>query len=193
MKSCSVGKNPPANAGDMGSILGSGRSPEEGNGNPLQHSCLGNPMGRGAWQATVHEVARESDMTYRLNNNNTMKSFNKSTIRGNRPHKIDLTSNTNCKFRHWRWECVVGGGFKIRFGNSPGLTEFTESYYTLDLLQAKGHRWKLATGRDVQSRVWERFKCGGFDYPLSMKSWKHHLLPVTLCGNTEYYQPGKLS
>ena len=185
-------KNPPANAGDMGSILGSGRSPEEGNGNPLQHSCLGNPMGRGAWQATVHEVAREADMTYRLNSNDAMKSF-KSTIRGNRPHKIDLTSNTNCKFRHWRCGYVVGGGFTIRFCNSTGLTEFTESYYTHDLLHGKGHRLKLATRRNAQGRVWERFKWGGFDHPLSMKSWKHHLLLVTMCDNTEYYQPGKLT
>ena len=46
----------------MGSIPGSGRSPGEGNGNPLQYFCLGNPMDRGAWWATVHEVA-ESDMT----------------------------------------------------------------------------------------------------------------------------------
>ena len=55
--------NQPANAGDMGSILGSGESPREGNGNPLQYSCLGNPMDRRAWQATVHGVATESDMT----------------------------------------------------------------------------------------------------------------------------------
>ena len=44
----SVVKNPPANAGDAGSIPGSGRSPGEGNGNPLQYSCLENPMGRAA-------------------------------------------------------------------------------------------------------------------------------------------------
>ena len=43
---------------ESGSILESGRSPEEGNGNPLQYSCLGNPMDRGAWWATVHGVAR---------------------------------------------------------------------------------------------------------------------------------------
>ena len=49
-------KNPPANAGDAGSIPGPGRSPGEGNGNVLQYSCLGNPMDRGAWQATVHGV-----------------------------------------------------------------------------------------------------------------------------------------
>ena len=42
------------NAGDPGEILGSGRSPGEGNGNPLQYSCLENPMDRGIWQATVH-------------------------------------------------------------------------------------------------------------------------------------------
>ena len=46
------------NAGDLGSIPGSGRSREEGNGNPLQYSCLGNRMDRGAWRATVHEVAK---------------------------------------------------------------------------------------------------------------------------------------
>ena len=54
-------KNPPANAadaGDVGSIPGSGRSPGEGNGNPLQYSCLGNPMDRGARRATVHGVAK---------------------------------------------------------------------------------------------------------------------------------------
>jgi len=48
--------SPPANAGHVGSIPGSGRSPREGNGNPLQCSCLGNPMDRGAWWATVHGV-----------------------------------------------------------------------------------------------------------------------------------------
>ena len=46
------------NAGDLGSIPGSGRSPGEGNGNWLQYSCLENPMGRGTWQVTVHEVAK---------------------------------------------------------------------------------------------------------------------------------------
>ena len=54
-------KNPPANAGasgDMNLILGSGISPGEGNGNPLQYSCQRNPMDRGAWWATVHGVAR---------------------------------------------------------------------------------------------------------------------------------------
>ena len=55
----SVVKNPPAgDAGDPGLIPGLGRSPGEGHGIPLQYSCLKNPMDRGAWWATVHEVAK---------------------------------------------------------------------------------------------------------------------------------------
>ena len=63
------------NAGDLGSIPGLGRSPGERNGNPLQYSCLENPMGRGAWWATVHGVAKSrtrlSDFifTFTLKNN----------------------------------------------------------------------------------------------------------------------------
>ena len=55
------GKESACNAGDLGLIYGSGRSPGEGKGNPLQYSCLRNPMDRGARQATVHGVAKESD------------------------------------------------------------------------------------------------------------------------------------
>ena len=57
-------KNPPANAGDLGSIPGLGRSTGEGNGNPFQYSCLGNPMDGGVYRwAIVYGVAKESDMT----------------------------------------------------------------------------------------------------------------------------------
>ena len=68
-------KNLHANAGDiedMGSIPGFERSPGEGNGNPLQYSCLGNPMDRGAWWAIVHGVAEELHMTYQLNKKTTL-------------------------------------------------------------------------------------------------------------------------
>ena len=58
----SVVKNTPTNAGDPGLIPGLGRSPGEGNGNPLQYSCLKNSMDRGDWRATVHRVT-ELDMT----------------------------------------------------------------------------------------------------------------------------------
>ena len=53
-----VAKNLPAKVGDLGSVSRSGRSPGEGNDNPLQYSCLQNPMDRGAWQATVQVVAQ---------------------------------------------------------------------------------------------------------------------------------------
>ena len=66
----SVVKNLPASAGDASSILGLGRSPGKGNGNPLQYSCLGKPMDRGAWWATVHGVTKELIGTKQLNNNN---------------------------------------------------------------------------------------------------------------------------
>ena len=61
----SDGKESACNAGDLDSIPGSGRFPEEGNGNPLQYSCLENSMDRGAWQATVHGVTMSQT---RLNN-----------------------------------------------------------------------------------------------------------------------------
>ena len=69
MISGSAVKNPLANAGDEGLIPGLERSLGEGNGNPLQYSCLGNPMDRGAWWVTVHGVTKELDTTEQLNNN----------------------------------------------------------------------------------------------------------------------------
>ena len=64
----SDGKESACNVGDLGSIPGSGRFPGEGNGNPLQHSCLENSMGRGAFQVTVHGIAKSqtpvSDFTF---------------------------------------------------------------------------------------------------------------------------------
>ena len=63
------GKVSSCNAGDPCSIPGSGRSPGEGNGNPLQYSCLEKPMDRGAWRATVHTVSKSHIITllYALN------------------------------------------------------------------------------------------------------------------------------
>ena len=69
-----VAENPPANEGDRrdtGSVPESGRSPGDGNGNPLQYSCQENPTDRGAWWATVYRVTEESETTERLNNNNS--------------------------------------------------------------------------------------------------------------------------
>ena len=60
-------KNLSANAGDTDLTFGSGRAPGEGNGNPLQYSCLGNSKDRGVLWATVHGIAEELNMTYCLN------------------------------------------------------------------------------------------------------------------------------
>ena len=63
-------KNPPANAGgirDTGSIPGSGRSPGEGNGNPLQYVCLKNPMDRAVWMATIHRIGKSNKFWRSLN------------------------------------------------------------------------------------------------------------------------------
>ena len=62
----SVVKNPPTTAGDMGLIPELGRSAGEGNGSPLQYSCLGISMGRGAWQALVHGVEKSQTLLKRL-------------------------------------------------------------------------------------------------------------------------------
>ena len=86
-------KNPPANSGDVGSIPGSGRSPGEGNGNPLQYSCLENPMDRGAWWATVHGVAKKLDTTKQLQNNNNS---------GERP-----------SYYSWTWSLEMAGDHAI--------------------------------------------------------------------------------
>ena len=59
----SVVKNPPANAGDTGPNPELGTFPEEVNGNPLQYSCLETHMNKGTWQATVHGLMKELDMT----------------------------------------------------------------------------------------------------------------------------------
>ena len=65
----SVVKNPPANARHAGSVPGLRRSPGKGNDNPLQYFCLGNPLDRGACQATVHGLQKELDTTQQLSNN----------------------------------------------------------------------------------------------------------------------------
>ena len=67
------GKESACSVGDLGSISGLGRFPGERNGNPLQYSCLGNPMDKGAWWGFSPRGCKESDMTYRLNHNTSSK------------------------------------------------------------------------------------------------------------------------
>ena len=67
---CCSSKESTCNAEDVSLIPGWGRSPGEGSGNPLQYSCLKNPMDRGAWRAIAHGVTKESDTTQQLNDEN---------------------------------------------------------------------------------------------------------------------------
>ena len=88
------GKESACNAGDMGSIPGLWRFPGEGNGKPLQYSCLENPMERGAWWAIVHGITKESDMTEWPNNDNNFQIISFSHL------NVDLTWMSFCvKYR----------------------------------------------------------------------------------------------
>ena len=78
----SAGKNPSANAGDMGSILDPGRSPGGGNGNPLQYSCLENSMDREAWWATVHVVAVRHNLAIKQQHSNYLTLGDRLQILG---------------------------------------------------------------------------------------------------------------
>ena len=85
---------------DMGLIPGSGRFPGKGNGNPLQYSCLGNPMEREAWRATVHGVTKESDITEQLNKttrNTKGSSSDESKINPEVFRIYCCKNNRNCK------------------------------------------------------------------------------------------------
>ena len=77
------------NAGDPGSIPGSGRSPGEGNGNPLQHSCLENPMEGGAWSATLHGVAKNRTRLSDFTSVHFMYGCESWTIKKSESQRID--------------------------------------------------------------------------------------------------------
>ena len=97
------GKGSACQAGDASLINGSGRSPGEGNGSPLQYSCLGNPMDRGTWQAIIHGVSKESDITYQLKSNNSNRDGKKTDVRVK--DEVKLT-----RFDDYTVRCGQGGG-----------------------------------------------------------------------------------
>ena len=79
---------------DMGSTPGSGRSPGEGHGNPLQCSCLENPMDRGTWWATIHRVAKSQTQLKRLSTQRIHKD--RKSLEGNRKHSRKEWTSCNC-------------------------------------------------------------------------------------------------
>ena len=118
-------KNLPAYAGDTiasGSISGSGRSPGGGNGNPLQYSCLENPMDRGAWRATGRRVLKDSDTAL-----STLALHREDT----HPYLESRRGRSKCSDQNWRlwvdhpvpaaWAWVPGAGEKGQ-DSSPGGT-----------------------------------------------------------------------
>ena len=98
----SVVKNPHANAGDAGLR----RSPGEGNGNPLQYSCQGNPMDRGAQRATVQGVTKESDKTQQLNNNKVLTALGTRSEEKTKAATSTLfpTFQYFCNNEKWLWK-----------------------------------------------------------------------------------------
>ena len=109
----SMVKNLPANAGDTGVIPGLGRSPGEGNGNPFQYSCLGNPADWGTWWATVHGVTRfnlatKGQLSSKLSNQESSSCRPCSSVRGN--------SILMCSFFcPWAWEDANASGGTLCF------------------------------------------------------------------------------
>ena len=102
-------KNLPANAGDVNSITGSGRSHGERNGNPLQYSCLGNPVDRGAWRATVHRSHKQVDTTKRLNKNIHFRS--EIQLQG-----LQQKISVSCLvFSYWLFPLPTGHHFKLYY------------------------------------------------------------------------------
>ena len=106
-------KAPACNAGDLGSIPGLGRSPREGNGNPLQYSCLENPMDGGAWWATVHGVTKRWT---RLSDFTLKAYIKKAECRG-----IDA-------FELWCWRRLLRVPWTARRSNQSILKEISIEY-----------------------------------------------------------------
>ena len=131
----SVVKNLPANAGDTGSIPGMGRSPGEGNGNPLQYSCLGNPMDRGAWRAAVHGVCKELDTTEGLNTTTTTSKPHAEKEKSRIWHwsQADIRSAGNCQvsavFDRWAPSSVINAATPPR-GEDAGKRILWSDYFT---------------------------------------------------------------
>ena len=99
-------KNPPTNAGDTGLLPGSGRSPEEGNGNSLQYSCLESPTDRGAWRAAVHGVTKSQTPLKQLSNMKTeVHSGEKTESQSN----SNLNNSGNSKSRKRTDSCPSSG------------------------------------------------------------------------------------
>ena len=133
-----VVKNQPSNAGDirdMGSIPGMGRSPGGGHGNPLQCSCLENPMDRGSWWATVHRVVKSQTRLKRLSMLAGMGS--RKTVR------MNLFAGQQWRRRHREQTCEHGGEKGDGETNGESSTETHTMLGLLLLLLSHSSRVRL--------------------------------------------------
>ena len=117
----------------MGSLPGMRTSPERGNGNPLQHSCMGNSMDRGAWRTTVHGVAKESDTTEHTHSSNRQNNikiscFPNSEEYGHHLFQISIALEFPKNILHYHYVCVVHISFlkkELYFGApSPHFVKY---------------------------------------------------------------------
>ena len=139
----SDGKASACNAGDLGSIPGSGRSSGEGNGNPLQYSCLENPMDRGAWQATLHGV--EKSRTQLSNFTSLSSLYAKCQTKGLHELSCSIlkplakygcenwtTKKSECQridaFELWCWKRLLRVPWTARRSNQSILKEISPEY-----------------------------------------------------------------
>ena len=153
----SVLKNLPADAGDVGLITEAGRSPVEGNGSPLQYSCLENPMDRRAWLATVHEVAKKLDMIQGLNTSN------------NDDRCYVTQTSTGTFLSLWEVRNLQHNTFLI---SSYGLVSHSSLYFeynkgrgTRD--QIANIRWIIEKAREFQKNIYFCF----IDYAKAFNLW----------------------
>ena len=136
-----VVKNPPASTGDMRnteSIPGSGRSPEEGNGNPLQYSCLENPMDRGAWLATVHRVTKSWTQLKQFSTSHLNSGFNPKggmiqiyPCLGISNHIILFDLYIQCYFRYHRGFRMYKHRWRSDSGYFGGKIKYPSGFETL--------------------------------------------------------------
>ena len=122
--------NPPVNAEGLSLIPRTGRSPGEGNGSPLQYSCLQNPMDRGAWWVAVHEAAKELCMTEQLNNNVGVLIIT---------HKLEIPKEYFMqRWAQYRTEMVMD--LTEAEGIKKWWQEYTEKLYKKDLHDPDNHK-----------------------------------------------------
>ena len=158
-------KTLPTNAGDVGFIPGSGRPPGEGNDKPLQYSCLGNPVDRGVWWATVRGVAKELEVTEPLSNKikQVSSASNRSLIPCGNPRSYSGLHACQTGGRgSWGIYIPVPVGHWLR--SAPGMLTLQDFWFSPECLSGVGCSPEGAPGqrdRMLASGSCPRERCDG--------------------------------